>query len=252
MGIMSATLASDGQSVRVSVCEDARVGGMNFRVALDTASSDLWLASSACTTETCNAIPRYPLSYESPSFASVNGNQTAFNASYADGTSSNGFIARERVTLANLTIPDQTLGIITVSNVTLTDRTTGLLGLGFPRLSGVIKPSRTVGDCYVSQLRGPPDTPAATPFLPANISWNPVVQFTPFASESNVSSYLQWAIPLGGFSRCGYDYNRMSISSARCWQPESLSELANGGSPELRRHRLANWYGTLNSLIQPA
>ncbi|KAF9500128.1 acid protease [Pleurotus eryngii] len=212
MGIMSATLASDRQSY-YSIIE---VGGMNFRVALDTASSDLWLASSACTTETCNAIPRYPLSYESPSFASVNGNQTAFNASYADGTSSNGFIARERVTLANLTIPDQTLGIITVSNVTLTDRTTGLLGLGFPRLSGVNQTVTNSTPFLVNLAqRGLLEYPlfglhltrntsgaidAAVVMQPANISWNPVVQFTPFASESNVSSYLQWAIPLGGFS----------------------------------------------------
>lgn len=57
---------------------------------------------------------------------------------------SNGFIARERVTIANLTIPDQTMGIVTDSNVTLTDRTTGLLGLGFPRLSGI---NQTVTNC---------------------------------------------------------------------------------------------------------
>ncbi|KAJ8692390.1 hypothetical protein PTI98_009708 [Pleurotus ostreatus] len=217
IGITSAILASDGQSY-YSIIE---VGGMNFRVALDTASSDLWLASSACTTETCNAIPRYPLSYESPSFAAVNGNQTSFNASYADGTSSNGFIARERVTIANLTIPDQTMGIITDSNVTLTDRTTGLLGLGFPRLSSVNQTVTNSTPFLVNLAqRGLLEYPlfglhltrntsgtislgaidASVVMQPANISWNPVVQFAPFASESNVSSYLQWAIPLGGFS----------------------------------------------------
>ena len=35
---------------------------------------------------------------------------------------------------------------------------------------------------------------------PALISWNQVVQFPPFAAESNQSSYLEWAIPISGFS----------------------------------------------------
>ena len=35
---------------------------------------------------------------------------------------------------------------------------------------------------------------------PALISWNQVVQFPPFAAESNESSYLEWAIPIAGFS----------------------------------------------------
>lgn len=32
------------------------------------------------------------------------------------------------------------------------------------------------------------------------IVWNEVMSFAPFGSESNSSSYLQWAIPLGGIS----------------------------------------------------
>jgi hypothetical protein len=61
-------------------------GGIAFRLALDTASSDLFLASSACQTTTCKSVPRYPLSYESPTFVSVNDNSTSFNISFADGT----------------------------------------------------------------------------------------------------------------------------------------------------------------------
>lgn len=32
------------------------------------------------------------------------------------------------------------------------------------------------------------------------INWNHVVDFAPFNTESNTSSYLQWAIPISGFS----------------------------------------------------
>jgi hypothetical protein len=62
------------------------VGSINFRVALDTASSDLWIASTACGTKACKPLPKYPLTYRSPSFIPVNDNSTAFNVSYADGT----------------------------------------------------------------------------------------------------------------------------------------------------------------------
>lgn len=30
----------------------------------------------------------------------------------------------------------------------------------------------------------------------SHVGWNKVAQFPPFGAENNVSSYLQWAIPL--------------------------------------------------------
>lgn len=62
------------------------VGNASYRVVLDTGSADLWLVSSACQEATCS-VPKYQLGYKSPTFLSINNNQTAFNVSFADGTS---------------------------------------------------------------------------------------------------------------------------------------------------------------------
>ena len=64
-----------------------KVSDIYFRVALDTASSDLWIISSACQSRACRTVPRYPLLYQSPTFVSIASNATAYQVSYADGTS---------------------------------------------------------------------------------------------------------------------------------------------------------------------
>lgn len=116
----------------------SRIGDFSYRLALDTASADLWAVSSACTLSTCKPLPRYPLSYGSPTFVSVNGNSSQFSLSFADSTGAfpsfyvdlnsddscvlfsslytptpegaSGFIARESVTIGNLTVANQAIG----------------------------------------------------------------------------------------------------------------------------------------------
>ncbi|CAA7266854.1 unnamed protein product [Cyclocybe aegerita] len=243
-GVSQLSFASDRQSYFAVI----KVGGINFRVALDTASSDLWLASSSCETETCKEIPRYPLSYQSPTFITLNDNSTAFRASYADGTFASGFVARETLELANITLANQTFGVVTESNVTLTDETTGIMGLGFPRLSSITD----VGALpFFSTLaaKGLLEYPlfglsltrnssgsltmgaidASVVHNVSNIGWNKVAQFPPFAAENNISSYLQWAIPITGVAFNGTQISPIA-TYANVGRTQSLA-LIDVGAP---------------------
>ncbi|OCH95384.1 acid protease [Obba rivulosa] len=204
------------------------VGDISFQVALDTASSDLWLVSSACSSSPCAAVPRYQLGYHSPTFVPVNNNQTAFNISFLDGTGASGFVARESVEVANLTVASQAFGLVTSSNVTLDDDISGVLGLGFPRLSSISSSVVNATPFFATLAQqGQLNYPLFGMSLTRNasgsltlgavdasvvtnrslIEWNEVVPFAPFGSESNTSSYLQWVIRLSGISVNGTELN---------------------------------------------
>lgn len=127
-------------------------------------------------------------------------------------------------------------GIITDSDLPLVDENSGVLGLGFPRLSSISvtncthlsipfnvisSHSSSATPFFVSLAQqGRLDYPLFALSLTRNssgslsigaidasvvtnvtrIGWNEVVEFAPFGVESNVSSYLHWAIPLAGLS----------------------------------------------------
>ncbi|KAK2463404.1 hypothetical protein APHAL10511_004490 [Amanita phalloides] len=216
-GITPVAWTSDRQSYYTMI----QISDIFFRVALDTASSDLWIVSTACQSPTCKTVPKYPLLYESPTFVSVANNATPYQVSYQDGTAASGFIAIESVQLANLTSPRQAFGMVTNCNVSFTDELSGIMGLGFPRLSS-IPSSVTNSTPFFANLaqQGLLDYPLFGVSLTRNasgsltigaidasvvknvsqINWNKVVEFPPINTESHSSSYLQWAISLSGFS----------------------------------------------------
>ncbi|KAF5341657.1 hypothetical protein D9611_001875 [Ephemerocybe angulata] len=205
---------------RLSHYTIVQFGEIHLRVALDTASSDLWVVSTGCRSPQCAQVPRYPLAYKSPTFLPVNDNATTFTARYADGSTASGYVAKETIKIANLTIPEETFGLVTSSNVTFTDQVSGIFGLGFPRISSILKATNSTPFFTTLAYKGLLDYPLFALSLTKNltgsltigkfspfttfrqISWNRVATFPPFVNAVNetTATYLQWAIPLPSFS----------------------------------------------------
>ncbi|KAI0264506.1 aspartic peptidase domain-containing protein [Gloeopeniophorella convolvens] len=210
--IVPLVLASDKQTYYSVVS----LGNISLRLAFDTASSDIWAVSSGCNAVQCRALPRYPLTYDSPTFVSVNNNASVFNVSFADTTTASGFVAEETILLGALSVPHQVFGLMNSTNITFIDQVSGVFGLGFPRLSSIDKLAVNATPFFAELAQqGQLDYPLFGVSLERNkslgslsigavdssvvsnaslIEWNQVIPFEPFGSESNASSYLQWAI----------------------------------------------------------
>ncbi|KAI9461713.1 acid protease [Lactarius psammicola] len=211
-------LASDKQTYYSLIS----LGNISLRVAFDTASSDLWVISSACDTSQCESLPTYPLFYPSPSFVSINSNATTFNVSFADTTTASGFVAEETIALGSFTVPQQVFGLVNSTNVSFVDQVSGIFGLGFPRLStiahlavnatpffpklaqhGLLDYPLFGVDLKRNASAGSLSLGAVDSTIVTNVSlieWHEVVPFEPFGSENNVSSYLQWTIPISNIT----------------------------------------------------
>ncbi|KAI0950285.1 hypothetical protein AcV7_008801 [Taiwanofungus camphoratus] len=105
------------------------IGGQNFFVLLDTGSSDLWVVSSDCTEEDCQAVPRYNTTNSS----SLNLSDADFHLDYLLG-SVTGSIGTDTITVGPYEVSLQTFALANMTEgLGLSDTgNSGILGLSFP------------------------------------------------------------------------------------------------------------------------
>ncbi|KAG1854828.1 acid protease [Suillus subalutaceus] len=101
-----------------------------FDVILDTGSSDMWIASSACQS-TCEGTGNFD-SAKSSTFQNMN---KSFSVTYEKGYAA-GTIGQDVVQFAGFTISDQTFGVVTTTATNfLQNPVTGILGLAWQSLA---------------------------------------------------------------------------------------------------------------------
>ncbi|KAI1100892.1 Asp-domain-containing protein [Jackrogersella minutella] len=111
----------------------------DFKVILDTGSSNLWVPSSSCGSIACYLHQKY----DSSSSSSYKENGTEFEIRYGSGSLS-GFVSQDTLTIGDLVVTNQDFAEAT-SEPGLAfafGRFDGILGLGFDRLSvqGIVPP----------------------------------------------------------------------------------------------------------------
>ncbi|KAI0165137.1 Asp-domain-containing protein [Hypoxylon sp. FL1284] len=111
----------------------------DFKVILDTGSSNLWVPSTSCGSIACYLHSKY----DSSSSSSYKKNGTEFEIRYGSGSLS-GFVSQDTVTIGDMAVKNQDFAEAT-SEPGLAfafGRFDGILGMGFDRLSvnGIVPP----------------------------------------------------------------------------------------------------------------
>ncbi|KAF8946313.1 hypothetical protein BGZ47_000859 [Haplosporangium gracile] len=102
-----------------------------FSVVFDTGSGDLWVSSVGCTSAVCKSHRRFNPS-QSSTFQMDN---TRWSIAYADTSEASGVLGIDEVTVAGISISNQTFGLASYNGAPLPPSGTsgfdGIMGLGF-------------------------------------------------------------------------------------------------------------------------
>ncbi|KAJ2665137.1 hypothetical protein IWW48_000404 [Coemansia sp. RSA 1200] len=101
-----------------------------FKLDLDTGSGDVWLAGEQC--DVCSRHKKF--SPKKSSTYKMEGRK--WGISYGDGSFAAGYTIRDTVTIGNLTVPNQVIGLaVNESKAYQVDTVDGLLGLSYSGVS---------------------------------------------------------------------------------------------------------------------
>ncbi|KAG2195122.1 hypothetical protein INT47_006986 [Mucor saturninus] len=117
----------------------------NFKIDFDTGSSDLWIASTLCSS--CTSHTRY-----NPNKSSTYAKDgRSWTISYGDGSTASGILGKDTVTLGGLKIKGQTIELASRESSSFSsDVIDGLLGLGFNTIT-TVSGIKTPVDNLISQ-----------------------------------------------------------------------------------------------------
>ena len=128
-----------------------KFGDQSFMNVIDTGSADTWVVGSSlrCVDpDTKNEVVPEACKFAKPYVPTkslVRIPDQHFNISYASGEFLNGAMAKETVTLGNLSVPNQEFGIIDYAKWRGDEVSSGLVGTGFPEYHESIPRQRSKG-----------------------------------------------------------------------------------------------------------
>jgi hypothetical protein len=159
----------------------ATFGTQELWTALDTGSADTWVvgANFKCANRgknSCKFGPPYDT--KSPTFSPLS--DQVFSTAYADSSYVTGIMATETVTLGNITVPMQPIGIIDNAKFITDGITSGLTGLGFPSITNAYPKEGTT-------------LPVKSSNRPPHIRYNPL--FTSMHAKGLVKPFFSIAVP---------------------------------------------------------
>ncbi|CAM0138461.1 hypothetical protein VKS41_007074 [Umbelopsis sp. WA50703] len=140
-GHKATVLASTGSVNMTDVQNDVEYYGIvkvgtppqSFKLDFDTGSSDLWFASTLCTS-TCSGKTKY----DSSKSSTYKKDGRAWSIEYGDGSTSSGVLGIDNVNLGGFLIKGQTIELAkTISSSFTSDPIDGLLGLAFDTITDV-------------------------------------------------------------------------------------------------------------------
>ncbi|GAB7347353.1 hypothetical protein MBLNU459_g4289t1 [Dothideomycetes sp. NU459] len=134
-------------------------GGQTFQAVLDTGSSDTWMVETAfeCLGQLsrapepesyCRFGPTYNLSSTFTQIPNEN-----FNITYGDGEFLTGLVGYEKITLANITVNKQEVGIVNSAAWNGDGVSSGLIGLAYPGLTSVHSGNLSTADSRANQVQ---------------------------------------------------------------------------------------------------
>ncbi|KAI7895361.1 rhizopuspepsin 6 precursor [Mucor mucedo] len=105
---------------------------VDFKINFDTGSSDLWIASTMCSSCTTQTL------YNSTQSKTYVKDGRPWSIYYGDGSNASGVLAQDTVVIGNITIANQTIELAQQESSSFAHGVTdGLLGLGFGSITTV-------------------------------------------------------------------------------------------------------------------